>query len=205
MTNLKNLFSRFGHRISLALLTIVMVAGLSVATPNTASAEVELNLAGGWDGMLLKDSDDINNGGIFTLSVGYRFMSLVGIFIEQDLGFIKPESKISNDFIEIKLKGDSLFKGGTFATARLFLSFLMLETSLRVGVGAMYMQTPNYAEDDWQTWFAFRAGLGLALALGCFRVGAEFDYTLGSDKDNNFDGKDTTNFLSAKAFVGYLF
>ena len=205
MANARDMMKNVKHTALLVLMTLMFVVGFTVATPQKAEAGWDFELALGWDSMLLdnKDFDKTNNGFVGSLAFGYRLFDLVGIYYEQDLGYIQPSVKSNG----LEIKFDKYFKGASLVDARLFLKFLLLETSLKVGVGAMYMQTKDIltAEKAWQKWFAFRAGLGLAVALGSFRVGAEFDYTLGSADKNKLDRDDNTHFISVKGFVGYQF
>jgi len=203
MANARDMMKNVKHTALLVLMTLMFVVGFTVATPQKAEAGWDFELALGWDDLILDGNgyDKTNNSGfVGTLSFGYRLFDLVGIYYEQDLGYIQPEWKG-----EGKNPYDKYFKGASLVDARLFLKFLILETSLKLGVGAMYMKLPDIVKDDWQKWFAFRAGIGLAVALGSLRVGAEFDYTLGSADKNEFDRKDNTHFISVKGFVGYQF
>lgn len=207
MSSASNMINNVKHTALLALMTLMFVVGFTIASPQKAEAGWELELGLGWDCMLLDSDwfDTTNNGVAGTISIGYRLFDLVGIYVEQDLGYIEPSVK-KVEGVDIKL--DKQFKGATLAEARLFLGFLpLLETSVKLGVGTMYMKSKDFVtqKEDWQTWFAFRAGLGLGVKLGSFRVGAEFDYTLGAADKNKLDRKDNTNFITVKGYLGYLF
>lgn len=204
MANARDMMKNVKHTALLVLMTLMFVVGFTVATPQKAEAGWDFELAVGWDDLILDGNGykhQSNSGFVGTLSFGYRLFDLVGIYYEQDLGYIQP--KIKGEGIEIK--GDKMFKGASLVDARLFLKFLILETSFKLGIGAMYMKLPKEIKEDWQKWFAFRAGMGLAVVLGSFRVGAEFDYTLGAADKNKFDNEDNSHFISVKGFVGYEF
>ena len=204
MANARDMMKNVKHTAILVLMTLMFVVGLTVANPQKAEAGWDAELAFGWDSMILDSGafETTNNGFVSTLSFGYRFFDLVGLYYEQDFGFIQPETKISN----ISIKGDKMFKGASLADVRLFIGFLaLIELSFKLGVGAMYMDLPDGAEDDWQKWFALRAGVGLAFTFVGFRVGLGFDYTLGAADKNKLDGRDSSHFVSLKGFVGYVF
>lgn len=215
MANTRDMMNHIKHTVFLALITLMFAAGFTVAAPQKAEAGWDLELAFGWDSMILdsKAFENTNNGFVGSVMFGYRFFDLIGIYIEQDLGFIEPDAR-DTDVIEYP----KLFKGATLADAQLFFDFLILELSFKLGIGTMYMHykaSKNVdgalgliglaAKDAWEKWFAFRAGLGLAVKLGFFRVGAEFDYTLGAADENKWDQDDTSHFVSLKGFVGFEF
>ncbi|MBO4349637.1 MAG: outer membrane beta-barrel protein [Proteobacteria bacterium] len=219
MANARDMMKNVKHTALLVLMTLMFVVGFTVATPQKAEAGWDFELALGWDSMLLdnKAFETTNNGFIGTLDIGYRLFDLVGIYLEQDLGYIQPELK-NNKIGDHKFEYPKMFKGATLVDAQLFLKFLVLETNIKLGIGTMYMHNKALKDidgmlasmglslkDDWQTWFAFRAGVGLAVALGSFRIGAEFDYTLGAADKNDWDKEDNTHFISVKGFVGYQF
>ena len=219
MADTRDMMNHIKHTVFLALITLMFAAGFTVAAPQKAEAGWDLELAFGWDSMILNDKafETTNNGFVGSVMFGYRFFDLVGIYIEQDLGFIEPKLK-NNEVGDHKVEYPKLFKGATLADAQLFFDFLILELSFKLGIGTMYMHYKTLkdvdavlsvlglsAKDDWEKWFAFRAGLGLAVKLGFFRVGAEFDYTLGAADENKWDHEDASHFISLKGFVGFEF
>ena len=64
------------------------------------------------------------------LSVGYRF-SVIGIYLDQDLAWVKYNNEKNKDL-------DPYFLGGTYLTFRFLGVFNNLEFDLGLGLGAMY-------------------------------------------------------------------
>ena len=220
MADASNMIKTIKHTALLVLMTLMFVAGFIVAAPQKAEAGWDLELEFGWDCMILSEDHHFsttNNGFVGSFMFGYRFFDLVGIYLEQELGFIQPELADDTFVDGVKLEYPRMFKGATLADAQLFFRFWFLETSIKVGVGTMYMHDKPMKKpaegmvealiikDEWEKWFAFRAGLGLAVVLGFFRIGAGFDYTLGAADKNEWDKEDVTHFISVRGFVGFEF
>lgn len=203
MKKIAELLSRCGHKVAVVLMSLMMFATFTVANPNQADAGFEVGVAAGWDDMLL-DSEfmkSTNSGFVGTISLGFRFIDLVGLYYEQDLGYIQPKLKGKILDTDVTVKGDKYFKGASLASVRVYIPITLIELSIRVGLGTMYMDTST----DWQKWFAFRPGIGLAAKLGSLRIGGEFDYTLAAADRNTWDKEKKTHFLSVKGFVSWVF
>ncbi len=166
-----------------------------------------LHIDVGWQDMIISGNNYYkNNHGLSTtISRGFTFFGLFGLQIDQELGFISLRKKGENQ------TNDIYFKGGTFLNLSIFVptttvtedSILMVNGKL--GLGLVYMETPEYAEKSAQVWFAFRPSVSIifmnlnSLKSPFFGGGFEFDYTLAASDPNVFDHKRLSHFLGLKA------
>ena len=158
----------------------------------------------GWEGMLTKGDNykKLDNGFKLSLSAGISAGYILGLQIEQELGFInyRPQAE--------SIEQEGLFKGGTFLMWPLVAPLPHLLIMPRVGIGVIYMGTPEGTEKKGQNFFGFKAALSLVITAdddpperGELNLGGglDLDYTLGSAKNNVFSVQNTYHFFAVKA------
>lgn len=166
-----------------------------------------IGLNTGWENMLLNGDDadndykTNNHGLMFTLTLGVDGVGgksedpMMGFQLEQDLGFINVRHK------DDKWSEKKCFKGATLVGVNLHQNlpkFDFIFISPKIGVGAVYMKTPESAAKSIQSWFAVRPSIAINFFCGALFIGLEFDYTLGLSTPNVFDHRRITHFVSAK-------
>ncbi len=158
----------------------------------------------GWEGMLTKGDNykKLDNGFKVSLSAGISAAYLFGLQIEQELGFIHYRPKAES------LSLNALFKGGTFFMWPLVAPLPHLLIMPRVGIGVIYMGTPEGIEKKVQNFFGFKAALSLIITAdddppesGELNLGGglDLDYTMGAAKDNVFSAQNIYHFFAIKA------
>ena len=176
------------------------------------------NVDVGWNMLMLKNNDlfeEYNHGFNITLSAGTTILYFFGLEIDQELGFIELQHKGDSS------RNEKLFKGATFFTypisfpVKFYNSFLLFQTKL--GLGVVYMQSPESAGSSMQTWFGVRPafavsymtsvsvghnGFGEGTSIG---GGLELGYTYCPAKSNVYDHRSTVHFfgLVAKFIVTF--
>ncbi len=191
-----------------ALLLCLNVRQAYADTPYDTMGMVFANADAGWETMILhgNDYEKYHHGFSTTLSAGINVFCFLGLQIEQDLGFIELQRA------EGSPKKELLFKGATLVTWPLFSPTLgdvssslpNLMVHIKLGLGAMYMQTPKGVSKSVQSWFAFRptiAVIWLSDTYGhkAFGGGIEFGYTLACSDSNVFDHRKLVHLLNLKA------
>lgn len=172
----------------------------------------------GWDAMIPADGSDnkLYNGFSAKLSVGIHFLLFISALIEQDLGYIDYDYNIDLgselESLEIS-KSQKLFKGGTFLTYPIYFGpidagdgFFMANVNL--GIGAVYMTTPDNADKDIEAWFGFRPGASLFYVIDRYPAigfGLEFVYTLAVSESNCFNDESVLHFISTQAKLLFKF
>ena len=222
------------HQLKLWVIAFLMVCGFCMICPRYVHAHpnwpsnswgVPFSIDAGWDDMLINGGgyEKNNHGFNVNLAVGLYFVEL-GVLLEQELGFIDLRP------IDSDRKNSILFKGATLGSLFLRLPLTTidhgyhissqrhyhiygeLEIIPKLGIGAMYMETPTWVKMNVQSWFAFRPAVGLFWGGPLNRkkdiyysAGVEFDYTLAASSPNVFDNKRIMNFVSAKAKIVFWF
>ena len=195
----------------------VLLMGAFVVLPNSAEAHCPgcglyrfANVDAGWETMLIqnKDYEQFNHGFMMTFSGGLSIYYLFGLVLEQDVGFIDVQCADDSH------KSEKLFKGGTFLAWPFLLPSEHLFLHAKIGIGALYMDTPEGSEKSVEAWFGFRTTLGIFfMADDSVNIddvrgsefkdriggGIEFGYSLGASKTNVFDQRSVVHFLSVKA------
>ena len=195
MNHLNALVKSHLKQLSAALMALVAALCFMVASPSQSSAQnLDVNAAFGWQGMILEDADD-GHGPMFTISVGYRFTDILGVYFEQDLGGLIWDNP-----------GDDwkIFSGASIISLRAFYTINSIEVWGKLGIGTIYTAD---SDTDWgdEAWFALRLGIGATYMFSSvIGAGLDFSYTLGAgDKHAHFDR--IVNFVSLKAHVSFRF
>ena len=192
------------------LLSVIMYPRQADAdSPYDTMGMLFANVDAGYETMHLNGNgyQKYNHGFSTTLSAGINILCIMGLQIEQDLGFIDVRRTI-----EGSSKREALIKGATFVTFPMFSPTLSeaseslpnIMAHIKLGLGGMYMQAPKGAGKSVQGWFAFRpaiAFLWLSDKYGHDGMGGgiEFDYTLAYANSNVFDHRDLVHFFGLKA------
>lgn len=179
-----------------------------------------ITLNAGWDAMILSDNDNnkMQHGFSARISAGINFMYL-SILLEQDLGFIEYDPGYELDYEDENIelggvyKSQKLFKGATFLAYPWYFEVAnndgsYLEGELKLGIGAVYMGTPDFADDDIEAWFGLRPSISLFYVFThrtTVGFGVEFDYTLAVSDSNCFNNESVLHFITTQAKLLFKF
>ncbi len=118
------------------------------------------------------------------ISLGYRW-SLIGLYIDQDLGWVKYNNTENKDI-------DPYFLGGTYFTFRALIPLSALEFDFGLGLGLMYsngddarahtkhMAITTDSDGDASPCFAFKIAIGLSYFItNSIGIGIDLDYAVG--------------------------
>ena len=144
---------------------------------------------------------DVMAGFNATLSVGYRFNSYAGAYLEQDLGghWWTGDTK--------KLIKDGWFIGGTYIVGRGLIGLLgnSAELDFKIGIGMMYSdgkkgeaKGPLFPKKngDPTVAFAMKFGAGFTYyVMPDLGIGVQLDYNLGIHEYDNDGGGDVKFYL----------
>lgn len=197
--------SQFAKRLGVFFMALFMASACLFSAPKEADAgEVEIMGAFGYAALPDSDSKVDYNGLAFSVGVGYRFISWVGVALEQDLGGL---------FYNKNHADIDCFYGATMFEVKFNIGLLgNLELSGKAGIGAVYVADSfDYGDGKKRFdrgWFAIRVGVGLTYYLfGTVGLGLNFDYTpaIGNDDDDFFVDDSTQHFLKLQAHVAIKF
>ena len=164
-------------------------SGLDIRVSGTApiigfSTEIEANDGFGATYEENRHSKDWMVGFNARLSVGYRF-SMLGIYIDQDLAWVKYNNKEKKEV-------DPYFLGGTYLTFRLLVPISSLEFDFGLGLGMMYDNGDDWRagtkhpalitdkDGDASPCFAIKLGLEFTYFFTDFiGIGIDLDYAIG--------------------------
>ena len=151
------------------------------------------------------------------LSVGYRF-SVIGIYLDQDLAWLKYNNKEMD-------KLDPYFLGGTYLTFRALIPVGSLELGLALGLGMMYDNGDDWRENtdhpafitdgdgDASPCFALKIGFEMTYFITDFiGIGIDLDYSIGmifvdyqSHGDYKYEQTDYVHYFTPGLHVALVF
>lgn len=127
------------------------------------------------------------------VSLGYRW-SILGLYIDQDLGWVKYNNQANKDI-------DPYFLGGTYLTVRALIPVSALELDFGIGLGAMYsngddarahtkhMAITTDSDGDASPCFAFKLAIELSYFItSSVGIGIDLDYAVGMSITNYHEG-----------------
>ena len=196
--------------VYIGLLSVMMCPRQASAdSPYDTMGMMFANMDAGYETMRLNGNgyQKYNHGFSTTLSAGINILCIMGLQIEQDLGYIDVQRTL-----EGSSKREALFKGATFVTYPMFSPTLSAASGslpnimahVKLGLGGIYMKAPKGADKSVQGWFAFRPAIALLWLSEKYGHegmggGIEFDYTLAYAESNVFDHRDLVHFFGLKA------
>lgn len=184
-----------------------------------------VGLDAGWDAMIVSNADTnkLNHGFAATITAGLSFW-IFSLLIEQDFGFIEFAPGVKNNIFEdsiidgffnynLNKQSQKLFKGGTFLVYPYYFEMAVSGTGhligdIKLGIGAVYMNTPDYVEKDIEAWFGLRPSASIFYVFNlkpAIGIGAEFDYTLAASESNCFNNERVIHFISLQAKLVFKF